>query len=91
MNEEISQGLASHSTRNQPSIDDVVQMLKQGIQPEELVQSGIPVELVRAAVQILMEEMGQAGGMQPQTQSAPPPEGLAGARVQSVTDPKVGM
>jgi len=91
MNEEISQGLASHSTRNQPSIDDVVQMLKQGMQPEELVQSGIPVELVQAAVQILMEEMGQAGGMQPQTQSAPPPEGLAGARVQSVTDPKVGM
>ena len=91
MNEEISQGLASHSRRNQPSIDDVVQMLKQGMQPEELVQSGIPVELVQAAVQILMEEMGQAGGMQPQTQSAPPPEGLAGARVQSVTDPKVGM
>lgn len=87
----MEQGLASRGTPRQPTIDEVVQLLKQGIQPEELVQQGIPAELVAAAVQILMKEMGQAGGMQPQTQSAPPPEGLAGARVQSVTDDKAMM
>ena len=91
MDAQMPQGLAAKGSQDLPSVDDVVQMLKQGMQPEALVQSGIPVELIQAAVQILMKEMGQAGGMQPQTQSAPPPEGLAGARVQSVTDDKAMM
>ena len=91
MGDEVKQGLAAKGSQDLPSIDDVVQMLKQGMQPEDIVKMGVPVELIQAAVQILMKEMGQAGGMQPQTQSAPPPEGLAGARVQSVTDDKAMM
>ena len=82
----MEMGLASKGTQRMPSVDDVVQMLKQGMQPEEIAQSGVPVELVQAAIQVLMEEMEQAGGMQPQTKGITPPEGLAGTHVQSVTD-----
>ena len=83
----MEQGLASRGTPRQPTIDEVVQLLKQGVQPEELVQQGIPAELVAAAVQVVMSEMRQAGGMQAQTMPAPQPEGLAGTNVQAIPDP----
>ena len=90
MNEDMN-GLASKGANRQPSIQEVVQMIKQGIEPEELVEQGIPEELVQAAVQVVMQEMGQAGGMQAQTTPAAQPEGLAGSRVEGIPDPSYTM
>lgn len=58
------QGLAQAAS-NMPSIKDVAMMLMQGMQPEELIQKGVPQELVMAALQMLKQQM-------------PPQEGEAG-------------
>ncbi len=55
MNEEL-EGLASRSQR-QPTVAEVVELLKQGVKPEELIQYGITEELIRAAMNILTQEM----------------------------------
>lgn len=50
------QGLAQQSA-SMPSVKDVVMMLMQGMSPEELIQGGIPQELVVAAIQMLQQQM----------------------------------
>ena len=54
----------------------IVQMLQQGLQPEqivgELVKMGIPQEAAIQAVQMVMEQVQQSQGMQQQQQAAPP-------------------
>lgn len=55
MNEEL-EGLASRSQR-QPTVAEVVELLKQGVKPEELIQYGITEELIRAAMNMLTQEM----------------------------------
>jgi hypothetical protein len=60
----------------QPTIEQVMQMLAQGASPEELVQMGVPPEMVQAAIEALM-------GQGQQQQMAPEQEGLAGMHVQT--------
>ena len=55
MNEEL-EGLASRSQR-QPTVAEVVELLKQGVKPEELIQYGITEELIMAARNMLTQEM----------------------------------
>lgn len=55
MNEEL-EGLASRSQR-QPTVAEVVELLKQGVKPEELIQYGITEELIMAAMNMLTQEM----------------------------------
>jgi hypothetical protein len=56
----------------------IVQMLQQGLQPEqivgELVKMGIPQEAAIQAVQMVMQQAQQSQGMQQQQQAAPPAE-----------------
>ena len=73
-------GLAqSISAPSQVSIQQVVQMLMQGAEPEELVQMGIPEEMVTQAIQALMQQMQaqqpaqQEGGL---AAMATPPTGI---------------
>jgi translation elongation factor EF-Ts len=73
MNEE--QGLAQQSA-SMPSVKDVAMMLMQGMRPEELIEKGVPEQLVMAAVQMLKQQMP------PQDNEA----GLANTVVQGVTD-----
>lgn len=76
MNEELglaSQGVTAHKMT---SLKDVVQMLLQGMEPEELVENGIPEEVVRAAMEMLMNQMG------PQQEEQMP--GLAGTNVKAI-------
>jgi len=72
MNEEL--GLAAElGQRTQPmrDIDQIVAMLMQGVSPEELIQAGVPRELVleaidmvtRQATNIPPEQSGLAGMM----------------------------
>ena len=55
MNEEL-EGLASMKQK-QPTVAEVIELLKQGVKPEELIQYGITEELIRAAMNILVQEM----------------------------------
>lgn len=73
------QGLAGQSM-GQPQLDmemvkQVAQMLMQGMSPEELMQKGVPREVIEAAMQMIQQQ-------QAQSQQAGP-EGLAGQYVQS--------
>ena len=69
------QGLAQQSA-SMPSVKDVAMLLMQGMRPEELIEKGIPEQLVMAAVQMLKQQMS------PQDNEA----GLANTVVQGVTD-----
>jgi uncharacterized protein (DUF433 family) len=59
----------------QPTIEQVMQMLAQGASPEELVQMGVPPEMIQAAIEALI---GQG-----QQQMAPEQEGLAGMHIRT--------
>lgn len=74
------QGLAqAMGAPSQVSVRQVVQMLMQGAEPEELVQMGIPEEMVTQAIQALMQQMQaqqsaqQEGGL---AAMATPPTGI---------------
>lgn len=74
------QGLAqAMGAPSQVSVRQVVQMLMQGAEPEELVQMGIPEEIVTQAIQALMQQMQaqqsaqQEGGL---AAMATPPTGI---------------
>ena len=78
MNEE--QGLAQQGAQaqQQQMLDQVVQMLMQGMSPEELQAQGVPAQLIQMAMQIVEQQQGQ---IQPQGQV---PEGLAGMTQQGL-------
>lgn len=57
----------------QVAVQDLVNMLKQGITPEELLQQGVPEAMINQALMMLQQEM-QQGQIQPQ---APQGGGLA--------------
>ena len=57
----------------QIAVQDLVNMLKQGITPEELLQQGVPEAMINQALMMLQQEM-QQGQIQPQ---APQGGGLA--------------
>lgn len=52
-------GLAQRGADNSTAalLAQVVEMLKQGATPEELVQQGVPVEVIQAAIEVLQEEV----------------------------------
>lgn len=81
MNEE--QGLAQQGAQaqQQQMLDQVVQMLMQGMSPEELQAQGVPAQLIQMAMQIVEQQQQQQGQMQPQGQV---PEGLAGMTQQGL-------
>ena len=69
------QGLAQMSQQHQLNVNQVVEMLKQGMSPEEVMATGVPIEMLRAAIELLMQET------QPPVQ-----EGLAGSVVQPIKE-----
>ena len=69
------EGLAQMSQQHQLNINQVVEMLKQGMSPEEVMSTGVPVEMLKAAIELLMQET------QPPMQ-----EGLAGSVVQPIKE-----
>lgn len=63
MNEE--QGLAGQAQQGgqeeqaMAAVQQIVELLMQGVKPEELIQQGIPQELVMKAVEIVKAQQGQ--------------------------------
>ena len=74
------QGLAQ-SANNMPSVKDVAMMIMQGMQPEELIQKGVPQELVMAALEMLKQQMPPQAGE----------AGLANTVVQGIDDGARGI
>lgn len=80
------QGLAARGVNRQPAMDgsgqgqqmvqQVAQMLASGISPEELMQKGVPQEVIQAAIAMLEQQAAQ------QTQVPPEQAGLAGRATQ---------
>ncbi len=62
-----------------PSVDEIIQLLMQGVPPEELEESGIPPELIMEAIQIIEQQMAAED-----QQAAPAPEMGGGLAQQSV-------
>lgn len=70
----LAQGLTGQ-TQPMRDIDQIAQMLMQGVTPEELIQMGVPQELVMAAIDAVTQ----------QATAVPPQEtGLAGMQVQGM-------
>jgi len=71
--QEQGMGMAPSTGTPQIAVQDLVNMLKQGITPEELMQQGVPEAMINQALMMLQQEM-QQGQIQPQ---APQGGGLA--------------
>lgn len=65
----MEQGLAQQSVQ-QVTVEQVIELLMQGIPPEDLVQQGVPVEVIEQAIQTIM---AQQQPVQPES----PSQGLA--------------
>lgn len=67
------QGLAAQAGQGQDqammAIQQIMELLMQGVTPEELLQQGVPQELVMKAVELMKAQQGQ----QQQAQSAMAP------------------
>jgi hypothetical protein len=59
-----------------PTVEEIAQLLMQGITPEELAEAGVPTQLIEQAI-ALAKQMAQAPQQQPQ-QQVEPAQGLAG-------------
>jgi uncharacterized protein (DUF433 family) len=56
-----------------PTVEEIAQLLMQGITPEELAEAGVPTQLIEQAI-AMAKQMSQA----PQQQQVAPAQGLAG-------------
>jgi hypothetical protein len=71
--QQSDQGMSS-TTSPQQMVEQVVMMLMEGVDPENLLQQGVPMEIIQAAIEIIMAQEQQ----QQVQQSAPSTEaGLA--------------
>lgn len=70
----MGQAPAMPSQASPEMVQEIAQLLLQGITPEELIQQGVPPELVEQAIMMLESQEGMQGGeMGP---PAPPPEAM---------------
>ena len=63
-----AQGLAQQSARptSQFTVGQIVQMIVNGADPEDLLEKGVPLELIQQAMEMLMQQMqpaNQDGGL----------------------------
>jgi hypothetical protein len=60
-----------------PTVEELAQLLMQGITPEELAEAGVPTQLIEQAI-ALAKQMAQAPQQQQQQQPMGSTQGLAG-------------
>ena len=76
------QGLAAQAGQEQDAslqaISQIVELLMQGVTPDELIKQGVPQELVMKAIEMLKAQQAQQQQMAPQPQDP----GLAQRMVQ---------
>lgn len=82
------QGLAAQGAQQQPSqeqmLQQIIQLLMQGVTPQQLEAKGVPVELIKQAIAIIQQHQAQSQGQAPQNDqnsneaAQQQPRGLAG-------------
>ena len=70
---QAGQGQAPQPQSQQGSIEQVIELLMKGATPEELLQMGVPEEMIRQAIELVQQHQAQ----QQQAQGSVP-EGLSG-------------
>ena len=57
--EGLAQQMAAQAAPQEgmPTVEQVIQMLMQGVDPEKLVAQGIPPELIMQAIQVIEQQM----------------------------------
>jgi hypothetical protein len=70
--QQMAQPAAGQQPEGMPTIEQIIQMLMQGVDPEEMIQMGIPPELIMQAIEILEQQMAA---------QAQPEQGLAAKTV----------
>ncbi len=55
---------------DQALLEEVIRLLTQGVDPEELVQQGVPVEIIKQAMEIIMSQAPAEGQMGPPSSEA---------------------
>jgi transcription initiation factor TFIID subunit TAF12 len=60
-----------------PTVEEIAQLLMQGITPEELAEAGVPTQLIQQAI-AMAQQMAQVPQQQQQQQQVEPTQGLAG-------------
>jgi len=68
-------GPAPTQGQGMPRVEEIVQLLLEGANPEELVQMGVPPELIMQAIEIIEQQM--AAQSQGQGAQLPPQSGMA--------------
>ena len=71
------QGVQQGQEAQKEMVMQVVQLLMQGVTPDELIQKGVPKEIIQMAMQMVQQQQQ----MQAQPQGQPVPEGLAGSQM----------
>ena len=55
---------------DQALLEEVIRLLTQGVDPEELVQQGVPVDIIKQAMEIIMSQAPVEGQMGPPSSEA---------------------
>lgn len=66
---------ASTGAQGMPTVEEIIALLMQGVTPEQLLQQGVPEELIVQAIQILQQQMANQEAVQ---QAPAEQQGLAG-------------
>jgi len=61
-----------------PTVEQIIELLMQGVDPEELVQQGVPPELIMEAIAIIEQQMAGQQQQAPIDPNAGLAQGLAG-------------
>lgn len=60
-----------------PSVEEVIALLMQGVDPQKLIEMGIPKELIMQAIQILEQQLAQQEQSRTPAEPVPQEQGLA--------------
>ena len=60
-----------------PSVEEVIALLMQGVDPQKLIEMGIPQELIMQAIQVLEQQLAQQEQSSAPVEPAPQAQGLA--------------
>lgn len=63
-------GTAVPAGGDQALLEEVIRLLTQGVDPEELVQQGVPIDIIKQAMEIIMSQAPAEGQMGPPSSEA---------------------
>ena len=73
-----------------PSVEEVITLLMQGVDPQKLIEMGVPQELIMQAIQVLEQQLAQQEQSGAPVEPAPQAQGLA-PQAQGLAAQSTGM